>query len=235
MEPTDPLAAPLPEVTEPLAAEPEPSVPQVTEPEIAAPQTPEAAPETEGALPRLTEFAAALPETAPRARPTDFTAELERRRYGGRTRTELAEVRPRSRPASAQTEAIAARDAAPEATTLAIDTSPAPRGRPDDFDAIVAVAIVQKQAERVTASLDYQTPNTNAAIEAALKRDQENIEMGYRIISKPGVGGITVKIGCMSHQLALSFAHKHLGPMPPGTRYAVIDGSVFFDMPRISA
>ena len=178
VEPTAPLAAPVPDVAEPQVierevADPDEANPQATDPEVAEPQVPDAAPDTDNALPALTAFAQALPETAPRARPGGFTSELERRRYGGRTRTELAEVRPRSRPASAQAEAIAARNAASDATALAIGASPKPRGRPDDFDAIVAVAIVQKQAERVTASLDFQTPNTSAAIEAALEEDAE--------------------------------------------------------------
>ena len=68
---------------------------------------------------------------------------------------------------------IATEAAERAATELAVNTSPEPRGRPQDFDAIVAVAIVQRQAAQVTASLDYQTPNTSAAIEAALENDAE--------------------------------------------------------------
>ena len=124
-------------------------------------------------LPVLTAFAQELPSTAPIRRPSSFALDLERQKFGGRTQAELAELRPPARPSSAQVEALAARAAEAESTALAVASSPAPRSRPDGFDAIVAVAVVQRQAERVTASLDYQTPNTNAAIEAALENDAE--------------------------------------------------------------
>lgn len=124
-------------------------------------------------LPTPTDFAAGLTDRAPRARPQDFVARIERNKFGGRTRSELARLRPPARPASEQMAALAARSGASEASALAVGASPLPRGRPRDFDAIVAVALVQRQAEQVTASLDYQTPNTNAAIEAALLDDSE--------------------------------------------------------------
>ena len=116
-------------------------------------------------------MAASLTDRAPRARPSGFVTALERRQFGGLTRAELAETRPPARPASAQT--LASEGVERTATALAINASPTPRGRPQDFDAIVAVAIVQQQAAQVTATLDYQTPNTNAAIEAALENDAE--------------------------------------------------------------
>ena len=138
------------------------SEPTPAEPEVA---------ETPSGLPAPTELARALTDRAPRARPSGFVEAIERQAFGGLTRTELAEVRPPPRPASAQSIATEAAERA--ATELAVNTSPEPRGRPQDFDAIVAVAIVQRQAAQVTASLDYQTPNTSAAIEAALENDAE--------------------------------------------------------------
>jgi hypothetical protein len=146
----------------------------LAEPEVAAPLATPDVPETEQqatGLPRPTELASNLTDRAPRARPTEFVAQIERQQFGGRTRAELAGYRPPPRPASAQALAEDATERA--ATELAIAASPLPRSRPQDFDAIVAVAIVQSQASRVTASLDYQTPNTNAAIEAALQPDAE--------------------------------------------------------------
>ncbi len=178
VEPTEPLVAVDPEPSEPDTGELETADPEPTTPELETAEPDEPAPEPGGTetsdqLPALTAFAQALPQTPPRARPSGFTLDLERQRFGGRTKSELAKLRPPARPASAQSQAIAARNAAPEATELAVVTSPNPRSRPKDFDAIVAVAIVKKQAERVTASLDYQTPNTSAAIEAALENDAE--------------------------------------------------------------
>lgn len=127
--------------------------------------------EVPSGLPKLTALAQGLTDRAPRARPGDFTVRIERQQFGGLTRAELAEVRPPARPASAQ--ALATESAERAATELAVNASPLPRSRPQDFDAIVAVAIVQRQAAQVTASLDYQTPNTSAAIEAALENDAE--------------------------------------------------------------
>ncbi|NNE79846.1 MAG: hypothetical protein HKN18_06185 [Silicimonas sp.] len=123
-------------------------------------------------LPRPTTFAAALPDTSPSQRPVKFVEAIERQRFGGRSRSELAELKPPPRPESAQTVAIRETEPAP-ATELAVATSLAPRGRPQDFDAIVATTIVQRDAERLTASLDYETPDTSSAIEAALESDAE--------------------------------------------------------------
>ncbi len=144
------------------------SEPQAEDPELA--EEPEVA-DTASDLPAPTELARALTDRAPRARPSDFATDLERQKFGGLSIAELAESRPLPRPASAQT--LAAEQAERAPTELAINDSPLPRSRPRDFDAIVAVAIVQRQASQVTASLDYETPNTSAAIEAALEDDAE--------------------------------------------------------------
>ena len=123
-------------------------------------------------LPRATELAASLTKFVPRARPNGFLDAIERQQFGGRTRDELALLKPPPRPESAQL--VAEREAQPaEASELAIAASRTPRRRPRDFDAIVATAIVQRDAERLTASLDYQAPDTSSAIEAALEADAE--------------------------------------------------------------
>lgn len=121
---------------------------------------------------RQTELAAALPDRAPAPRPTAFVQDIEREQFGGRTRSELADLLPPPRPRSAQTEALSQRPT-DTATELAVQTSALPRGRPSDFDAIVAAAVVQSRADQVTARLDFETPDTTNAIEAALADDVE--------------------------------------------------------------
>lgn len=122
---------------------------------------------------RPTELAAALPDRAPRPRPGGFTDEIERQQFGGLTREQLAGFKPRTRPESAQTAAVESLPPAPEASELAVATSAPPRSRPRDFDAIVAAAVVQTRAEQITASIEFETPDTSAAIEAALAEDIE--------------------------------------------------------------
>jgi hypothetical protein len=135
-------------------------------PDATAEETPSA-----GSL-RPTALAAALTDRAPRARPAALTQNFERQRFGGRTEAELARVAPRQRPASDQLVAQAERE--PVASSeLAVQTSAPPRGRPQDFDAIVAAAAVPSRAPQVAASLDFETPDTSSAIEAALADDAE--------------------------------------------------------------
>ena len=85
-----------------------------------------------------TEVALALPDRRPRPRPTGLVERNERATLGGRSRSELAAVRPLARPASSQAEALAAAPAAP--TRLAVAASPAPRDRPADLATRVATA-----------------------------------------------------------------------------------------------
>lgn len=122
---------------------------------------------------RPTALAAALPDRAPRARPADLTLNAERQTFGGKTRTELAQVTPKPRPQSAQ--AVARPDPQPvaEASALAVASSIVPRTRPQDFDALVAAAIVGARTVETTASVAYDVPDTSAAIEAALADDAE--------------------------------------------------------------
>lgn len=117
-----------------------------------------------------TELARSVPDRAPRARPDGFTSDIERQRYGGRTRAELARLRPPARPESAQALAEATES---EPSALAVAQSILPRSRPGDFDARVATARAQAEAARVTASAAASTPDTSRAIEAALANDGE--------------------------------------------------------------
>ena len=146
-----------------------------TQPETAEGETSEqvSSEETPASELRPTELAAALPDRAPRARPGDFTARLERQQFGGLTRSELAGIAPKARPQSAKIVAQAEREPQADASELAVDTSRTPRTRPQDFDAIVAAAIVNARAQELTASVEFDTPDTSAAIEAALADDAE--------------------------------------------------------------
>ena len=116
-----------------------------------------------------TDLARSLPSTAPRPRPEQFTQEIERQQFGGRTRVELARLRPPARPASEQSLA----EASPEASELAVAASLTPRTRPENMTALVTAARVQAEAARVSASAALATPDTSGAIEAALEEDVE--------------------------------------------------------------
>lgn len=146
------IAAPL--VTQP--PEPEPEVVETVAPEALGPVEL-----------TQTELAAALPDTAPRRRPSEFMTEIERQKFGDRTRDELGEIRPGTRPQSAQIEALVARAGNPP-SDLAVATSASPRGKPRDFDAIVASGLIQLQREREARTVATLTPDTSGAIEAAL-------------------------------------------------------------------
>ena len=154
----------------------EPEVPvadsPATSPEVTETATEQDAPSTEPdfILPTPTALAAAVPDTAPRIRPAAFEADIERQKFGGRTLVELSEIRPGQRPASAQMEALIALAGAPP-SELAVQTSFVPRGKPGDFDAIVAASILQQRQEREARAVAAATPDTSDAIEAALAED----------------------------------------------------------------
>lgn len=167
----------------------DPAASDAVEPETAAPEPTDAAdvvtPAPPQAAPALTPtaLAAALPETAPRARPGAFITEIERQKFGGRTRTELAEIRPGTRPQSAQTEASVARVGNPP-SDLAVATSLAPRTKPRDFDAIVAAGLIQLRQEREARRLAALTPDTSGAVQAALA-DEADAEEATRPQNSP--------------------------------------------------
>ena len=116
-----------------------------------------------------TDLARSVPDTAPRARPDQFTEQIERQQFGGRTRAELARLLPPARPASAQSLA----GATTEASELAVAVSVSPRTRPENIAALVTAARVQAEAARVTASASLTAPDTSGAVEAALEDDSE--------------------------------------------------------------
>ena len=101
-----------------------------TTPDEAAPEDGAAAPATDEAP--VAAPAADLPPAppegiSPRARPDDFADNLERAQNGGLTRSELAALRPRARPASLQEQAEALRAqelAAAEAAAAALASAP---------------------------------------------------------------------------------------------------------------
>ncbi|WP_282064759.1 hypothetical protein [Aliiroseovarius marinus] len=112
---------------------------------------------TDDATDAPTEAVDAAPTIRPRARPDGITEGNERLLLGGRTRTELAQLRPRGRPdaiiaaaqeqAQAQADAIAAALSGENAaaagiapTALAVSRSTAPKARPSNFSRIVAQA-----------------------------------------------------------------------------------------------
>ena len=121
---------------------------------------------------RPTELAAALPDETPKSRPEGFLLKIERDKFGGRTREELAQINPTARPPSDQMLALQER-ANSNATELAVEQSNAPRTRPSNFGTLVANVIAAQEAARVTAALDIEAPNTSAAVEAALSQDAE--------------------------------------------------------------
>ncbi|MEM8801967.1 MAG: hypothetical protein AAGF55_05485 [Pseudomonadota bacterium] len=115
-----------------------------------------------------TEHAAALPDTGPRRRPQTVVETIEREQFGGRTRTELAILRPPPRPASEQS----AEPAAPP-SALAVASSRAPRLRPDNFGNLVTAARVRREAEQLSASVNTRTPDTSSAVQAALATEPQ--------------------------------------------------------------
>ncbi|WP_028955997.1 hypothetical protein [Sulfitobacter sp. 20_GPM-1509m] len=77
-----------------------------------------------------------LGRARPRARPTDLIENAERANLGGLTRNELAEVRPKLRPAVAKVEEEKDEVPTAQATTVSFR----PNGRPRNFDTTVARA-----------------------------------------------------------------------------------------------
>ncbi len=111
-----------------VTAGPPPVVPLRRPREIAAPETDDA----------VGEALADLQPVRPKRRPGGLVERSERVQFGGRTRAELATLRPRQRPISDQIAAARAVGEAPTAQAVAV--SRAPRSRPDNFAVIVAAA-----------------------------------------------------------------------------------------------
>lgn len=137
-----------------------------------------------------TDLARSVPDTTPRARPERFTEQIERQQFGGRTRSEMADLRPPARPESAQSQA-AVQNSPP--SELAVASSITPRTRPSQMAALVAAARVQQEAARVTAAAAVATaPDTSRAIEAALEEESEppNRAVRPRILSIPTTASV---------------------------------------------
>ncbi len=90
------------------------------------------------AQPEVADVAASLPDRRPRARPDGLAERYERAIFAGRTRAEMAALRPLARPLSAQAAAVAETPAPP--TDQAVARSLAPRDRPADFATRIATA-----------------------------------------------------------------------------------------------
>lgn len=158
VDPTAPVTEP--ELPTSVADEPETAQPTPPIEEDVGPKAAELRP---------TELAAALPDRAPRRRPGDFSEKIERQSLGGYTRDELAKISPRPRPESAQIVARIDRPSA-EASELAVATSSNPRSRPGNFATLVTAAREKTREQELAA---FATPDTSAAIEAALADDAE--------------------------------------------------------------
>ncbi len=91
----------------------------------------------------------ALRDIRPRARPGNLQEKTERKQLGGRTRTELASLRPRVRPESEKQQI---EQAAPP-TQQAVANSLKPRPRPDSIAKIVAKTTQNQKATVQTASV----------------------------------------------------------------------------------
>ncbi len=158
-------------VTEDIAALEAPAAmtPEVLTPEVAQPSDEDSV--TPPAL-TPTELALSVPDRAPRGRPDGFSERLERLKFGGLSIAELAQRNPPDRPSSEQVEALLALSSR-AASDLAIELSPQPRSKPENFQSIVASTLVQQQTERRAAAIASNTPDTTAAIQAALAEESE--------------------------------------------------------------
>jgi hypothetical protein len=133
----------------------------------------------------------------PKSRPDDLVEKNERGQLGlgGRTRSELAALRPKLRPESAQEaasraraaqaegvaqaleEAQAAQDPFAGATPQAVDASLKPSQRPGDFDRIVKQAQKRAAQQPVSASQRVQprAPTGTTVARAATEKNQVNL------------------------------------------------------------
>lgn len=125
-------------------------------PPLVPPARPESVPDTVTPTPVDNPLA----RLRPPPRPENATELIERAELDGRSRAELAALRPRPRPESAQTETLAV---APDPDgTIILAASPAPPGRPAGFDKVVA-AIREKQGP----ATDTVTPAAARAVTPA--------------------------------------------------------------------
>jgi hypothetical protein len=165
----------------------------------APPLIPDVFPDRPGAiaLPQSPEELQRLMGVRPKVRPGDLAEQNERGQLGlgGRTRTELAVLRPKLRPESAQeaaaraarTEAVAEAleddadqqeaDAFASATPQAVAASLKPASRPRNFDKVVKQAERRAASEPVSASqrIAPSAPTGTTVARAATERNQVNL------------------------------------------------------------
>jgi hypothetical protein len=172
----------------------------------APPRTPDIFPDRPGAIamPQPPEELRRLMGVRPKTRPDDLVEKNERGQLGlgGRTRSELAALRPKLRPESAQEaasraraeaeearaaqaegvaqaleEAQAAQDPFASATPQAVDASLKPSQRPGDFDRIVKQAQKRAAQQPVSASQRVQprAPTGTTVARAATEKNQVNL------------------------------------------------------------
>jgi hypothetical protein len=105
---------------------------------------------------------AAIAKIRPRDRPGDLVERNERSNLGGLTRTELAELRPRTRPVleKAQEEKIEEEKEVQTPNPQAVAVSTRPDGRPRNFARIVDRAIKAKPAETEVTRVAAVAPRT---------------------------------------------------------------------------
>ena len=127
-------------------------------PAAVPPKTPTRFEET----PDETAEVAAIAKIRPRDRPGDLVERNERSNLGGLTRTELAELRPRTRPIleKAQEEKIEEEKEVQTPNPQAVAFSTRPDGRPRNFARIVDRAIKAKPAETETTRVAAVAPRT---------------------------------------------------------------------------
>jgi hypothetical protein len=134
-----------------------------------------------------------LANLRPAPRPGGLIERAERAQFGGRSRSELADLRPSLRPTSAQEIARNSETSADEAATeYAVAASVVPRGRPAGFDQTVALARAaapsDTDAVQVASAAAIATPSIPTRASVARQATVENA-LNLRQINLIGVYG----------------------------------------------
>ncbi|NIZ13791.1 hypothetical protein [Phaeobacter sp. HF9A] len=132
-------------------------------PQITPPPTPERPDARAQADAEETQRLAALSQIRPRTRPSDLVEQSERAQFGGISREEFANMRPKPRPASLKTEAQESQPA----TALAVTSAPQPRARPVNFANIVDRAKRNTQQAPATVSTAAVVPSIPSSASVA--------------------------------------------------------------------
>ncbi len=116
---------------------------------------------------------AALPRIVPRPRPENLAERVERQQFGGKTREEMASLRPSPRPQSEQIAAAAAlKTQAP--SKLAVSVSRAPSPRPSNMAVLVSVARA-RVPEPSAPTKEELEPEAEAAVASVAPQTAPNI------------------------------------------------------------